>query len=518
MCGSTAATGHGIAHGSNRGSRRAAAARRVDWVAVMTMSAVAGAALWKVEAGAPMQSGMASQLMMAGSKAFQTSLSTLWRGSDDLRFKTTYAGGTVLDGFICSDLIDIGGYSSLAPFGCITETSGVLDGAGIAGFGPAPRDSHDAPPPLPPLFLSLANVSGDHGKIGTPVPRPRFAFLTGNTTAELQLGGIDPAAIAAPLVSVPSLDAHTYSVPVSGMSVGGKDILQFGQSSGDGAMIPGILDSGTTCICLPDSTRGGQLAASPWQEMQKLVDVEAPLEIVVDSVTVSIPADVWKNGVRHVDGCLSRNCPEDRIVLGDWIFQAWAVVFEWFPPPARPGISLAPRNAAYVLKDADGANDLKTTSVTGGVRRHGVVKRVPLMDDERLTFLVPVRIGRPPQPFNLVFDTGSSFFGVKTVRPSHNKMPKELRIRTKEDARAALQKKSRAQRKEDIADKTGFHLSMAMARHNKNNGPPWWAGLVVALIGLSFFGIALGMMIVRRRHSRGAGKPAGSFVVGARIT
>ena len=41
----------------------------------------------------------------------------------------------MLDGFICSDLIDIGGYSSLAPFGCITETSGILDGAGIAGFG-----------------------------------------------------------------------------------------------------------------------------------------------------------------------------------------------------------------------------------------------------------------------------------------------------------------------------------------------------------------------------------------------
>ena len=102
----------------------------------------------------------ASQLMQAGSKAFQTSLSTLWRGSEELRFKTTYAGGTVLDGFICSDLIDIGGYSSLAPFGCITETSGVLDGAGIAGFGPAPPDDHNGPPPLPPVFLSLANVSG----------------------------------------------------------------------------------------------------------------------------------------------------------------------------------------------------------------------------------------------------------------------------------------------------------------------------------------------------------------------
>lgn len=35
--------------------------------------------------------------------------------------------------------------------------------------GPAPPDSRDGPPPLPPLFLSLANVSGDHGKIGTGV-------------------------------------------------------------------------------------------------------------------------------------------------------------------------------------------------------------------------------------------------------------------------------------------------------------------------------------------------------------
>jgi hypothetical protein len=49
--------------------------------------------------------------------------------------------------------------------------------------GPAPPASPDGPPPLPPLFLSLANVSGDHGKIGTPVPRPRFSFLTGTSLA-----------------------------------------------------------------------------------------------------------------------------------------------------------------------------------------------------------------------------------------------------------------------------------------------------------------------------------------------
>jgi len=502
----------------------------------MAMAVAVLAALTAVgDAGLPLH----SQLMQAGSRAFQTSLSNLWRGSDDLRFKTTYAGGTVLDGFICSDLINIGGYSSIAAFGCITETSGVLDGAGIAGFGPAPQDSHDGPPPLPPLFLSLANVSGDHGTIGTPVPRPRFAFLTGNTTAELQLGGIDPAAIASPLVAVTSLDTHTYSIPVRGMSVGGKQILNFAEvsksniaaGSDDGkGMIPGILDSGTTCICLPDSTRGGQLSSSPWEMMQSVVDVEAPLLIEVDGgPTMSVPANIWRNGVRHVDGCLSRNCPNDRIVLGDWIFQSWAVVFEWFPPPSRPGIMLAPRNDAYVLKGSDGADDFETSSVEGGVRRHHVVRRVPLMDDQRLTFLVPVRIGRPPQPFNLVFDTGSSFFGVRTQPLLHSvKASTQIKIyKAKDLAKERLQQKADAhghagshgsESKENIADVSGFHLSNAVARNNKKNGPPWWAGLLVALIGLGFFGMALGMAIIRRRMSRGSGKPAGSFVVGSRIT
>jgi len=204
---------------------------------------------------------------------------------------------------------------------------------------------------------------------------------------------------------------------------------------------------------------------------------------------MSVPANIWRNGVRHVDGCLSRNCPNDRIVLGDWIFQSWAVVFEWFPPPSRPGIMLAPRNDAYVLKGSDGADDFETSSVEGGVRRHHVVRRVPLMDDQRLTFLVPVRIGRPPQPFNLVFDTGSSFFGVRTQPLLHSvKASTQIKIyKAKDLAKERLQQKADAhghagshgsESKENIADVSGFHLSNAVARSNKKNGPPWWAGLL----------------------------------------
>jgi hypothetical protein len=39
-----------------------------------------------------------------------------------------------VEGFICSDYIDVGGYASLAPFGCIVKVQGVIDGQGIAGM------------------------------------------------------------------------------------------------------------------------------------------------------------------------------------------------------------------------------------------------------------------------------------------------------------------------------------------------------------------------------------------------
>ena len=48
-------------------------------------------------------------------KEYYTSLSKLWKGDTALRFKTEYSGGTVLDGFICSDLIEIGGYNHHRP-------------------------------------------------------------------------------------------------------------------------------------------------------------------------------------------------------------------------------------------------------------------------------------------------------------------------------------------------------------------------------------------------------------------
>eukprot|EP00960_Hanusia_phi_P000776 21561-Hanusia_phi.AAC.1 len=37
--------------------------------------------------------------------------------------------------------------------------------------------------------------------------------------------------------------------------------------------------------------------------------------------SVEIAHSIWRQGVEEVKGCLPRSCPDDRIVLGDWMFQ-----------------------------------------------------------------------------------------------------------------------------------------------------------------------------------------------------
>lgn len=206
--------------------------------------------------------------------------------------------------------------------------------------------------------------------------------------------------------------------------------------------------------------------------------------------------------------------PRRQVVLGDWVFQSSAVEFGW-APGQRPSISIAARNPAYQLTTFNPARAggwepaLASGRAGAPVQRQAVVRRVPLRSMQRLTFLVPASIGRPPQPMQLVFDTGSSFFGVRTSAPA--------RPEVKEGSAAALVRQ-RAARAD--AERNLFKLSRALDARRPagaaKQGPPWWAGALVALIGLGFFGLALMMAITRRRMQRGGtgkGGKSGSFLV-----
>ena len=183
-------------------------------------------------------------------------------------FNVQYLDNAELDGFIAEDWVQWGSYRARAKFGCVTHSKGRdwESADGIVGLG-FPEDYTGAHAPLP-LFWALSHSPSKDGESKLPVRI--FTLLLSDTAGEVVLGGFDPLSIVGAIATIPVMPSAIvsgvpvfshYSVNVQDILLGGDHLLQFSHPSGG---MQAILDSGTSCLVLPDDTFGGSLQKSPY--------------------------------------------------------------------------------------------------------------------------------------------------------------------------------------------------------------------------------------------------------------
>ena len=194
-------------------------------------------------------------------RGFRASLSSTFRAVGQQRGRNdvnlTFLDGSRMDGLDGQDFVQLGSYRVQTRLGLIqsssSETFTPRQVDGILGFGWFGGNRSAS------LLktLSQRDRAGWHVKQAAgfrPMPR-KFSFLANATAGELQLGGYDPAATSGVMwrfpMKGPSYGVSVYSITY-GDGGGAEEILNFNSARHGGFV--GQLDSGTTCVLLPNST------------------------------------------------------------------------------------------------------------------------------------------------------------------------------------------------------------------------------------------------------------------------
>jgi hypothetical protein len=363
-------------------------------------------------------------------------------------FVVTYGDGSKVAGQVGEDIVQLGNYFRKTKFGLITECNDAsFNGIdGILGLG-LPMNAMTSGIDTP-LFTALTDRFLPAGADNHILKVRKFTIFSSDHAAELQLGGTDPACIDEQMIHVPSLSTAEYSVPVESMKLGGIELLSFAHPAA-GNFVPAILDSGASCIVMPDSSIGGQLTASPMQIFSGIKDKKGlSIYIKIKGSIFEIPFDNWyrPNAPKGGHTCLQPSAPGDHgIILGDVIFRSMVVEFD-LTHPSHPQIGLAARNEFYkpVQEGADasklriykeerdsGQMQISLRKLRASHTGRGTVEHLPVTVDYMQTAMyVKVSVGSPKQDFKVLVDTGSSDFAVF----SHPYKPETLQARDEEDS------------------------------------------------------------------------------------
>ena len=352
----------------------------------------------------------------------------------------TFLDKTNLLGYDGQDMAKLGKYSVETRLGMITHcnSANFNDVDGIIGFGWADQNRSAA------ILKTLTQNGRPHWGIKQrddfhPMPR-KFAFTASEEVGELQLGGYEADSIAEPMQLFP-MAGYAYGVNVTSIKFGETELLNFVDENADNNAYVGEFDSGTTCLLIPNATVNGTFTKSPFQILldEQNAGGTFPLVYTIGGREYSIA----------YEECVE---PADRaMILGDPWFRKFIVLHDLVDLNNKK-MGLALRNPTYKL-GIESNHGSSAATLSGSAAAHSValgkmqllaqldnrqvdkirahrhvrtqqmamtkvtyegepVDKVALSSESRVTYNIKLSIGTPPQPLQVIFDTGSFMLAV----------------------------------------------------------------------------------------------------------
>ena len=179
-----------------------------------------------------------------------------------------------------------------------------------------------------------------------PLHTRKFAFLSDSVSGELQLGGYDRESTAADMVYVKATSTTEYSVNVQSLTFGGIELLDWVDKTVPNA-IPAIMDTGTTCLVIPDTVLDGRVSDRPFSKFKSIMTKGMSFYITIDGHLFEIPFQFWWQKINDAPCVEKTPASYDGILLGDVVFQSLVIEFD-LSKPKKPLIGVAPRNPLYI--------------------------------------------------------------------------------------------------------------------------------------------------------------------------
>jgi len=448
-------------------------------------------------------------------------------------FDLSYADGTELQGFNAHDIVHLGDFHSMAPFGLLYScNSPDFNGVdGIIGFGlPKPgMEGKQLPRPVlwaltdkdPSDFYAAAVRDSNAQKL-----HRKFSFFSTDDAAEVQLGGYDPATCQ-DMYYTPSLSPTDFIVGVTSVKFGkGPDdsieLLQFNDPTG-AEYLPAIMDSGTSCLVLPGDDLDGKLSNVPFDDFSSLWAKDKSFYLTIGGKSHEVPFSSWF--LERTNQTCVQPSPSGMqgLLIGDIFFRSYMVEFD-MEDERRPIIGIAKLNANYLPVNANAMSyfDLHRTPVqklsllrgeeTMYPAAHSTlleqVDQIPIFNKKGTQYFMDVAVGEPAQKFTVIFDTGSAVFGIFTRKedlPASilNRLDSSTALKVQVGAMNALMVWKRVPQSMILsaADTRAATLAMASAELSKHFHGAWTGGSSLSAVngesGVSWLAaVALGFLIV----------------------